>query len=91
MTATNKNKKEAAPFEVATAKMPPWLFAELEEFKDKNNLQTRNAALNILILTGLSRWGVFGRDECLEFIRSQGMTAIPDSILAALPPGQEAI
>ena len=84
MRTSINNKKEATPFEVATAKMPPWLFAKLEEFRHENDLQTRNAAVNILIMLALSIWGDFDREKCLEFIETQGMTPIPDHMLSVM-------
>lgn len=84
MRMQNKNKKKATPFEVASAKMPPWLFAKLEEFRYENELRTRNAAVNILIMLALSIWGDFDREKCLEFIETQGMTPIPDHMLSLM-------
>ena len=84
MRTSINNKKEATPFEVATAKMPPWLFAKLEEFRHENDLQTRNAAVNILIMLALSIWGDFDREKCLEFIEMQGMTPISDHMLSVM-------
>lgn len=65
-------KKEATPFEVATAKMPPWFFAKLEAFRYENRLRTRNAAVNILIALGLRECGGIDSETCEEFLRSQG-------------------
>ena len=84
METSLNNKKEATPFEVASAKMPPWLFAKLEEFRYENELRTRNAAVNILIMLALSIWGDFDREKCLEFIETQGMTPIPDHMLSVM-------
>ena len=84
MRTSINNKKEATPFEVASAKMPPWLFAKLEGFRHENDLQTRNAAINILIMLALSIWGDFDREKCLEFIETQGMTPIPDHMLSVM-------
>ncbi len=84
MRMQNKNIKKATPFEVASAKMPPWLFAKLEEFRYENELRTRNAAVNILIMLALSIWGDFDREKCLEFIETQGMTPIPDHMLSLM-------
>lgn len=65
-------KKEAAPYEVATAKMPPWFFAKLEAFRNGNELRTRNAAVNILVALGLRECGGIDSETCEEFLRSQG-------------------
>lgn len=65
-------KKEATPFEVATAKMPPWFFAKLEAFRYENRLRTRNAAVNILVALGLRECGGLDPEICDEFLRSQG-------------------
>lgn len=91
METSINNKKEATPFEVASAKMPPWLFAKLEEFRHENDLQTRNAAVNILIMLALSIWGDFDREKCLEFIRTQGLTPIPNHLLSIMPESMGAV
>ena len=78
------DKKEATPFEVASAKMPPWLFAKLEEFRNENELRTRNAAVNILIMLALGMWGDFNQEKCIEFIKTQGMTPVPDHLLSII-------
>ena len=78
------HKKEATPFEVASAKLPPWLFAKLEEFRYENELQTRNAAVNILLMLALSICEDFDQEKCIEFIGTQGMTKVPDCMLHAL-------
>ena len=84
-------KKETAPFEVATAKMPPWLFAKLEEFRYRNDLQTRNAAVNILIMLALSMLEDFDQEECLKFVGTQGMNEIPDRVLNAMSLAKGAV
>ena len=38
---------------VLTAKVPDWVFEEVEQFKDDHNLHNRNAAIMILVLQGL--------------------------------------
>jgi hypothetical protein len=85
------HKKEATPFAVASAKMPPWFFAKLEGFRYDNELQTRNAAVNILLMLALSLLGDFNQDECLEFIGDQGMTEIPDSMTKVLSLAKGAV
>ena len=84
MRMQNKNKKKATPFEVASAKMPPWLFAKLEEFRYENELRTRNAAVNILIMLALATLGEFDKAKCTEFMGTQGMPEVPATMLSAL-------
>ena len=64
--------------------MPPWLFAKLEEFRYENELQTRNAAVNILLMLALSMIEDVDQEKCLEFIGTQGMTEIPARMMNAL-------
>lgn len=85
------NKKETTSYEVATAKMPPWLFAKLEAFRYRNNLQTRNAAVNILIMLALSMLEDIDQEECLKFIETQGMIEIPDRVLNAMSLAKGAV
>ena len=91
MERSYNNKKEATPYEVATAKMPPWLFAKLEAFKHDNDLQTRNAAVNILIMLALSMLEDFDQEECLKFVGTQGMNEIPDRVLNAMSLAKGAV
>lgn len=91
MERSYNNKKEATPYEVATAKMPPWLFAKLEEFRYDNELQTRNAAVNILLMLALGMMEDIDQEKCLEFIGTQGMTEVPDRMMNALSLAKGAV
>ena len=91
MRTSFNDKKEATPYEVATAKMPPWLFAKLEGFRHENELQTRNAAVNILIMLALSMWEDSDKEKCLEFIGTQGMTEVPSRLMNALSLAKGAV
>ena len=76
MERSYNNIKKTTSFEVATAKLPPWLFAEVEEFKKQNNLNTRNDALNILIMIAVRSLRRLDEEKCQELIKAHGMDGI---------------
>ena len=75
MILTNENKKEAtvSPDKVLSVKAPEWLFDHVEGFKATMCLETRSAALLILLVRALCDWGVIDPNTCVEFIKHHGL------------------
>lgn len=57
---------------VVSLKVPGWFYESIEAFRGKYDMETRNAALSVLIAAGLERYGIIEKEQCQKFISTQG-------------------
>lgn len=57
---------------VVSLKVPEWFYESIEAFRGKYDMETRNAALSVLIAAGLERYGIIEKEQCQKFISMQG-------------------
>lgn len=73
ISKNNINETIVHPDKVLSVKAPEWLFDHVEGFKATMCLETRSAALLILLVRALCDWGVIDPNTCVEFIKHHGL------------------
>ncbi len=68
-------KKEPTPYAVGTAKMPSWLFEQVETFRHESGILTRSSAINTLVAIGLYDRGYITAEDLQDLLYSEGINS----------------